>query len=249
MIPGIFITGTDTEIGKTAITAGLAAVLKDRNIDLGVMKPISAGGQEDALLLKQAAGVADPLETINPICLRDPLSPNVAATREDKTIDLNLIFDTYKNLSQQHDTMLVEGVGGLLVPLTDDFLVADLAIRFQLPLIIVARAALGTINHTLLTIEAARQRDLRILGIVYNTLSPEPPDLAAQTSPDVITRISGIPSLGIIPYDPHLDIDREAIGNMSDLIQNHLNLELIFDTPLNQNDPTHRLYTETNKKL
>jgi len=225
---GIFITGTDTEIGKTAITAGLTAVLKTRNIDIGVMKPISAGGQEDAQLLKQVAGVKDSLDTINPISLRDPLSPNVAASREDTTLDLNLIFDAYQKLSQCHDFMLVEGVGGLLVPLTDDFLVADLAVQLDLPLIIVARAALGTINHTLLTIESARQRNLKILGVVYNTLSPGLPDIAAQTSPEVVTQISGVSSLGITPHDPNVDVDGGCLGNLKNLVRKHLDLNIIL---------------------
>lgn len=225
---GIFITGTDTEIGKTAITAGLAAFLKNKNHDVGVMKPISAGGREDALLLQKAANVNDSLDHINPICLRDPLSPNVAANRENKTLDLDLIYSTYQTLSQQHDIMLVEGVGGLLVPLTDNFLVSDLAVSLKLPLIIVARAALGTINHTLLTIEAAQKRNVSILGIIYNTLSPGPPDLAAQTSPEVVTRISGIPSLGTMPFAPGLDVDRGTLGDIPERIEKNINTDLIL---------------------
>jgi dethiobiotin synthetase len=227
-LKSIFITGTDTEIGKTAFTAGLATVLKRQGLNVGVMKPIAAGSRADAELLKQAACVNDALDTINPIYLRDPLSPNIAAAREDKTLDLDLIFDAYKNLCHLHDLMLVEGVGGLLVPITDTTLVADLAVRFNQPLIIIARAALGTINHTLLTIEAARARNLNILGVVYNTLSPGSPDLAAQTSPEVITRISGIPSLGTIPYDPTVNIDKKSLGNLPEMIEVHVDLDSIF---------------------
>lgn len=224
----IFITGTDTEIGKTAFTAGLAAVLKRRGLNVGVMKPIAAGSRVDAELLKEAAHVNDPLDTINPIYLHEPLSPNIAAARENKTLDLDLIFNTYNDLCHLHDLILVEGVGGLLVPISDTVLVVDLAVRLNQPLIIVARAALGTINHTLLTIEAARARNLNILGVVYNTLSPGSPDLASQTSPEVITRISNIPSLGMMPYDPNVDVEKKSLGNLPDVIETHIDLDSIF---------------------
>jgi dethiobiotin synthetase len=225
---GIFVTGTDTEIGKTAITAGLAAVLKRRGIDAGVMKPISAGSRADAELLKRAARSNESLDTINPIYLRDPLSPNIAARREKKVLDLVPVFDAFNRLSKIHDYLLVEGVGGLLVPIADDVLVADLVARFDLPLLIVARAALGTINHTLLTIEAARARDLQVNSVIYNTLSPEGPDVSAQMSPGVVTRISGVPSSGTIPYDPDVDVDAVCLGGLVDLIEAHVDVDLIL---------------------
>ena len=228
MTRGIFVTGTDTEIGKTAITAGLAAVLKRRGINAGVMKPISAGGRADAKLLKRAARSDQPLDTINPIYLRDPLSPNIAARREEKILDLAPVFDAFNHLSKIHDYLLVEGVGGLLVPITDDFLVADLAARLDLPLLIVARAALGTINHTLLTIEAARARGLQINSVIYNTLSAGSSDVSAQMSPEVVTRISGVPSSGTIPYDPDVDVDAICLGGMVDLIEAHVDVDLIW---------------------
>ena len=228
MTRGIFVTGTDTEIGKTAITAGLAAVLKRRGINAGVMKPISAGGRADAELLKWAVRSNESLDTINPIYLRDPLSPNIAARREEKILDLAPVFDAFNHLSKIHDCLLVEGVGGLLVPITDDVLVADLAARFDLPLLIVARAALGTINHTLLTIEAARARGLQINSVIYNTLSPGGPDVSAQMSPGVVTRISGVPSSGTIPYDPDVDVDAICLGGMVALIEARVDMELIL---------------------
>ena len=228
MTRGIFVTGTDTEIGKTAITAGLAAVLKRRGINAGVMKPISAGGRADAKLLRRAARSDQPLDTINPIYLRDPLSPNIAARREEKILDLAPVFDAFNHLSKIHDYLLVEGVGGLLVPIADDFLVADLAARLDLPLLIVARAALGTINHTLLTIEAARARGLQINSVIYNTLSAGSSDVSAQMSPEVVTRISGVPSSGTIPYDPDVDVDAICLGGMVDLIEAHVDVDLIW---------------------
>ena len=228
MTRGIFVTGTDTEIGKTAITAGLAAVLKKRGIDAGVMKPISAGGRADAELLRRAARSNESLDIINPIYLRDPLSPNIAAAREERVLDLAPVFDAFNQLSKIHDYLLVEGVGGLLVPIADDFLVADLAARFDFPLLIVARAALGTINHTLLTIEAARARGLQVNSVIYNTLSSEGPDVSAQLSPEVVTRISGVPSAGTVPYDPNVDVDAICLGGMVDLVEAHVDVGLIL---------------------
>ncbi len=228
MTRGIFVTGTDTEIGKTAITAGLAAMLKRRGINAGVMKPISAGGRADAELLRRAAQSDQSLDIINPICLRDPLSPNIAAAREERVLDLAPVFDAFNHLSKIHDCVLVEGVGGLLVPVADDFLVADLAARFDLPLLIVARAALGTINHTLLTIEAARSRGLQVNSVIYNTLSPGGPDVSAQMSPGVVTRISGVPSAGTVPYDPDVDVDAVCLGGMVDLVEAHVDVGLIL---------------------
>ncbi len=230
MTRGLFVTGTDTEVGKTAITAGLAAVLKNRGVNAGVMKPISAGSRADAKLLKRAANHS--LDIINPISLRDPLSPNIAAQRENKKLDLAPVFNAFNHLSKIHDCLLIEGVGGLLVPITDNILVADLAVCLKLPLLIVARAALGTINHTLLTIEAARARNLQINSVIYNTLSPGAIDLSAQTSPEVVTRISGVPSSGTIPYDPNVNVDAGCLGNMVALINAHIDLDMIsLDLP------------------
>lgn len=222
----LFITGTDTEIGKTAIAAGLAAVLKKRGYNVGVMKPIAAGSRADALLLRAAAHSCDPLDDINPVFLNHPLSPNVAAQLENKSIPLDAVLSAHARLS--HRPLIVEGAGGLLVPITDAFLMADLAVCMGHPLLIVARAALGTINHTLLTIEAARTRNLCVVGVIYNTLRPGAPDLAAQTSPGVVTRISGVPALGTLPYDPHIDVEAGRLGHMPDLIENHIDLTPIL---------------------
>ena len=145
-----------------------------------------------------------------------------------KVLDLVPVFDAFNRLSKIHDYLLVEGVGGLLVPIADDVLVADLVARFDLPLLIVARAALGTINHTLLTIEAARARDLQVNSVIYNTLSPEGPDVSAQMSPGVVTRISGVPSSGTIPYDPDVDVDAVCLGGLVDLIEAHVDVDLIL---------------------
>ena len=226
-IRGVFVTATDTGAGKTAVTAGIAALLRRRGVDVGVFKPVSSGGTADARLLARAAGVTDALELVNPVRLDAPLSPNVAAELEGRQVPLEPIDDAYSRLTGLHDIVLVEGVGGLLVPIRDDFLVADLARRLDLPLLVVARAALGTINHTMLTLEAAETRNLEVTGVVYNTTGPGDPR-AARTNPDVICRLSGVRSLGIVPNDPGVDVDAGNLGCLPDLIEQHVDLDGVF---------------------
>ena len=230
MTRGIFVTGTDTEIGKTAITAGLAAVLKNRGIDAGVMKPISAGWSCGCKIVKSRLQVLTSLWILSIRFICAIRFRPILRLRGKIGCSIWHLFLTLLIICQKFTIVfLVEGVGGLLVPIADDFLVADLAARFDLPLLIVARAALGTINHTLLTIEAARSRGLQINSVIYNTLSPGEPDVSAQMSPEVVTRISGVPSAGTVPYDPDVDVDAICLGGIVDLIEARVDLDLILE--------------------
>lgn len=201
---GIFVTATDTEVGKTVVSSLLAAFLKKRNINVGVMKPIASGSQEDAKILKKASGVDDGLDIINPLFFKKPLAPISAARLEKKKINLSKIFKSYNKLRKKYDFLIVEGIGGILVPIKLNFLVADLIKKLNLPIIIVARPNLGTINHTLLTVKAAKSYRLRIKGVIINYSKKPGPDynsrLAEKTAPKVIEKISGVPLLGVIPY-------------------------------------------------
>ena len=205
---GIFITGTDTGVGKTYVGAGLAAALHERGIDVGVMKPAETGCglrrgvlvPRDALKLIKAGGVDDPLDLVNPYRFREPLAPAVAAARDGKMIDVKRIVSAFRTLARKHECMLVEGAGGILVPLTRSHNFLDLARIMNLPVLIVARPALGTINHTLLTIMALHSRRLRIAGIVINHRSRQRPGLAERTGPPVIERLSGVPIIGHVTY-------------------------------------------------
>ena len=227
MVRGLFISGTDTEVGKTFFTSALASYLRSQHMDVGVFKPVATGGapNEDAELLISASGSSDSLEAINPVCLPDPLSPNVAADLVNQPIDLDPVLRGYARLRARHEITLVEGVGGLLVPILDNFSVADLALELDLPLLSVARSALGTINHTLLTLEAAAARRLEVRGVIFNTLASSPPSKAAETSPDVISEISGIPSLGTLPYS---DCSKKAWSSMSELLEDHIDLDKLL---------------------
>ena len=222
MAHGIFITGTGTEIGKTVIAGGLAASLKQSGTNVGVMKPISSGDTADAQFLKHAAQVDDALSSINPIYLRHPLAPSVAARIENREIDLPCIETAFAALQQKYDFVIVEGVGGIAVPIQDDFLVAHLISRLQLPVLIVAEAGLGTLNHTLLTVAFAQQFGLQIAGIVLNRLSPEAAGLAEATNPVEIEKLTNIPVIGVVPYEKRLDTAYPDPVFLADFMNQHI---------------------------
>ena len=172
MITGVFVTGTDTGVGKTVVSCALARALRAAGRDVGVLKPAETGvppeGPLDALELRAAAAVEDPLEDICPVQLALPAAPTVAAAAENTRVDLDGIRAAWARLRKRHEIMIVEGAGGLLVPLAEKCTMADFAAELELPLVVVARAALGTINHTLLTLEAIEQRRLPLAGVVIS---------------------------------------------------------------------------------
>ena len=196
---GVFITGTDTGVGKTYVTALIAENLIGKGMDVGVMKPISAGpaSENDAVYLKKKLKLKDPVELINPIHLKLPLAPYITASLLRMNININKVFKAFHKLNQTHDLILIEGIGGILVPLTKDYFVADMIKGFNLPTIIVARAGLGTINHTLLTVEALHKRKIKILGIVMNGYCGK--ELSERSNAEVITKLTGIPILANLP--------------------------------------------------
>src|SRR5438477_779637 len=165
MSNGLFITGTDTGVGKTMVTAGLAMLLRSRHKPVGVMKPIQTGcpmveGKpfpEDTVKLQGASETDDPLELVTPYRFRSPLAPFVAGRIERKKITFSKILRAYRQLKQRHAFMLVEGIGGILVPITKKARVLELIQLLDLPLLIVARSGLGTLNHTLLTAHRAKE--------------------------------------------------------------------------------------------
>ncbi len=203
MSNAIFITGTDTGVGKTIVAAVLARVLRLRGVDVGVMKPVTSGCDErggqlvsdDAELLAWAAGV-ECTEDVAPYLLRQPIVPVEAAELEGTRIDFDRISDCFKRLSAAHQFVIVEGAGGLMVPLNGGLLISDLVKRLELPLLIVARPDLGTINHSLLTCFAAGQMGIEVRGVVVNRF-PLNPGLAEKGAPHQIGSLCGAPILGI----------------------------------------------------
>jgi dethiobiotin synthetase len=179
-VSAVFITGTDTGVGKTVVTAALGLALKARGVDVGVMKPIETGAPlvgerrigEDAGVLRRLLAPDDPIEIVNPVALALPAAPSAAAQQEGMKIDLDRIRESYERLAARHDVVLVEGAGGLLVPIDAHATMADLAMLLGTPLTVVARKRLGTVNHTLLTLHEAKRRGLRVLGVVLNGFDP-----------------------------------------------------------------------------
>ena len=226
-VNGIFVTGTDTEIGKTFIAGGIAALLSQSGKNVGVMKPISTGSIEDAAYLKYAAKVDDPIELINPITLRYPVAPSVSANIEGKQIDLSVVTEAYATLKQKYDYMIVEGVGGIAVPIKDDILVVNLIKHFALPILIVADAGLGTINHTILTVEFARQHDIPITGIILNQFQPEKVSIVEMTNPMEIERVTQTRVIGVVPIEAQLGIPNPDTDIFAKFMKKHLNLKLL----------------------
>lgn len=221
MSKGIFITGTDTGVGKTIVSAAIIRALVKKGIKVGAMKPIETGCASklrvkelipsDGIFLKDAAGMDDSIDLIVPIRFEQPLAPMVASDLEKRPVDLNKVFSAYKKLSNKYEFMVVEGVGGLLVPIhrftasgvplhRSAYFVSDLIKDLNLPVIVVARPTLGTINHTLLTVNYALREGLDVLGVIINYHMPPAGDIAEKTNPDVLKELCPVPIIGILPY-------------------------------------------------
>jgi len=220
-VDGWFITGTDTGVGKTIIAGALALLLREHNKRVGVFKPIATGCRldlhlglvsEDTELLAHCADSPYPLDLINPVRYAGDLAPMVAAERKRKPIDWSAIEESWSKIRKDSDWIIVEGAGGLLVPIDQNKNMADLAGELKLPLIIVTRPGLGTINHTLLTIEAAQSRNLSIAAVVINGYRPASATLAEETNPEVIGRLAKMRIPIVVPFDPHTDIRQGLVG-------------------------------------
>ncbi|MFY3384935.1 dethiobiotin synthase [Paracidovorax sp. MALMAid1276] len=203
---GCFVTGTDTGVGKTLVSAGLLHALAPHHRRVVGMKPVAAGlvpwgedwASEDAIALRAASTVAVPPELDNPVLLPDPLSPHIAAARAGVQIDIDAIVASYHALAAQADAVVVEGAGGFHVPLTDTLTGADLAQALGLPMVLVVGLRLGCLNHALLTAEAIRARGLTLAGWVANRVDP-----GMEAAGDNIAYLRarlGAPLLGEVPY-------------------------------------------------
>ncbi len=203
-ISGIFVTGTDTGVGKTAVAAALALFLRRMGLKVGVMKPVETGVEDpallgpDASLLQWAAGDASSPERISPYRFRAPLAPAQAAKREGVRIEPAALVEAVQQRSNGCDFLIVEGAGGLMVPINGGFLIADLVRALELPLLIVTRPQLGTINHTLLTVMAARTMEMPVTGFVINGM-PARPDAAEAEAPHALSSLASSDLLAVLP--------------------------------------------------
>ena len=194
-----FITATDTCVGKTITTFVLGVLFQSKGIAAGVLKPVQCAG-DDAQFLKTRLNLIDDLSLINPIFVNEALSPHLALRRARKLFDIKKVMHAYQELKKRHDVVLIEGAGGLMVPLKDNYYNADLIKAMNAKLIIVSRLGLGTINHTLLTIHCARAWGLTIQGIIFSKVKPGKMGVAEKTNAAQIERLSGVKVLGTIPF-------------------------------------------------
>lgn len=210
---GLFVTGTDTGVGKTVVTAALAAALRLDGLNVGVWKPVQSGaplgsGVTDAERLLCGSGIDEPPEAVAPFTFAAPLTPLLAARCAGVELTMAALLEAGKPLLRRYAALLVEGAGGVAVPLAEDALVADWAARLALPVLIVARAGLGTVNHTLLTVAYLRQSGVAIAGVVLNEGADgvvlggmDEPSVASNAA--LIERYGGVPILGRFPRLAH----------------------------------------------
>lgn len=218
---GFFITGTNTEVGKTVITRALARSFARRGLKVAALKPVESRddrGPSDAALLRTAAKMDPDRDDNCAYSFSRPLSPHLAALRENRAIRREVILELVTRWRESAEVLLVEGAGGLLAPLSEELLYADLMSEIGLPLIIVAPDVLGSINATLLTVEAARSRGLRIVGVILNLRATTELDNAAA-----IARHGGITILGKFPNAP-VEADDDSLA---ELAEKHLDLNCL----------------------
>ncbi len=230
---GIFITGTDTGIGKTTVAGALAAALSRRGLKVGVMKPAETGCPEengrrippDALFLRTMAGAADELDLVCPYPLALPLAPSSAAKAEGKKIEPRKIEECYRRLSAKYELVLVEGAGGLMVPYGDKFLSTNLIKRLNLPILLVIGSRLGAINSALTAYEAARSLGIKTIGAVLNDLATNEKVLASNR--ESLHQFLPVPLFGEIPF--MLEIPRiKDPATLAELVEIYLDMEQVL---------------------
>lgn len=228
---GIFVTATDTDVGKTAIAVGLVSFLSRLGFNVGVMKPVASGavrgnsGQlisTDVTRLVEASLSTDPISWVNPYCFRAAVAPSLAAEMENVQIKMEKILDCFQKISGHHDIIVVEGAGGILTPIFKNLLVVDVIKALQLPTVIVSKAGLGAINHTTMTYECLKSRELECLGFFLNRY-PKSPNLPEKTNARIITALTKVPYLGSIP-----DVgDQFSFKDLSEKFINSVNKKLL----------------------
>ena len=227
---GIFITGTDTNVGKTMIAAAFSWLIRRKGIDVGVMKPFAAAEKVfskryksiDTATLAKAARVRDADEEINPFFYQVPAAPIMAARIANQSLpSISAAVKAYNKLASKHEFMIVEGIGGIMVPLTREAYVADLARALKLPTIIVARATLGTLNHIILTIQICRCYGLNVQGIIVNGM-PQRRGIAQKNLVLTIEELTDVQVLCVIPR-----IKNITYKTLGSFIEKRVNLSTI----------------------
>jgi dethiobiotin synthetase len=211
---GVFITGTDTGVGKTLVASALVTRLIQLGINVGAMKPIETGvsratkAWSDGMRLRRAAGTDDPMAEVCPYAFRLPVAPVSAARAEGMTVRVPIISRAFRALCQKHDLIVVEGIGGVHVPITSSVSLSNLIYQMKLPAIVVGQSGLGGINHALLTLEALRRRKIPVVALVLNECRPMRTKIARvqeQSTVRLLRRLAGVPVVGPLPYSPSVN--------------------------------------------
>ncbi len=227
MLQSLFITGTDTDVGKTYVTAGLAASFYEMGIDIGVMKPFAAGTAQkkgfkskDVEILSNNAHVNDPENLVNPQFFPIPASPYTAWKKLKIKPKIATILSSFKKLSKLHNTILVEGMGGVMTPILKDYFIANLIKEMKIPTIIVTRTKVGTVNHTLMTVMMCKKYKIPIKGIIINNFDDGYP--INQLTKD-LENLTGVKVLGSIPF-----IKDMSNASLYRIFKKNLDLELLL---------------------
>ncbi len=218
---GLFITGTDTGVGKTIVSFGIALCLKEMGIDVGILKPIETGCYpipEDAVFYKERLKLKSSLEEIAPLQFSLPLAPTLAAEKDEMSISITPIINQFSKLIKESEIVLVEGAGGLMVPIQGNFYMAHLAVLLGIPIVLVIGNKLGAINHTLLSVNYCNQLELPIQAVILNNIRPEK-GLAEQLNAKEIQRLIGHIPLYETQYINNLSNDLLIYKQFKDITQ------------------------------
>ena len=224
----LFITGTDTDVGKTYITAGLAVVIRKMGIDVGVMKPFAAGTaqkkgykSEDIKILSKAAQACDPEKLVNPQFFPIPASPYTAWKNLKIKPKINSVLSSFKSLSKIHSMMLVEGMGGIMTPILKNYFVTDLIKDMKIPAVLVTRTKVGTVNHTIMTVKMCEKYKIPIKGIIINDFDSDGYKIKELTRD--FKSLTGVPILGSIPF-----INDLSNASLYRIFKKNLDLKLLL---------------------
>jgi dethiobiotin synthetase len=228
LLDSFFITGTDTDVGKTYITAGLAVSFRKMGIDVGVMKPFAAGSaqkkgfkSEDIEILSRAAQVNDPEKLINPQFFPIPASPYTAWMNLKTKPKIPAILSSFKKLSQLHDVLLVEGMGGIMTPILKNYYITHLIKDMSIPAIIVTRSNVGTVNHTIMTVKMCNEFKIPIKGIIINDFDSGGYKIKELTRD--LKNLLGVSILGSIPF-----IDDLSDSSMYKIFKKNIDFKLLL---------------------
>ncbi|MDF2547510.1 MAG: dethiobiotin synthase [Anaerosolibacter sp.] len=235
MAKGVFIIGTDTDVGKSVITAGLVYLLRRHGYNGVSYKAVQSGGIEengrlisaDARFVNNVAGLDESLERINGYCLKTPVSPHLAAQLEGVKLEKPVILKKYQWLCGKYDYVIAEGSGGLVVPLIDEgYMVYDFAKDLDLPVLVVSRTGVGTINHTMLTVKYAQAAGLRVKGMIMNGYKGS---AAEEDNVKMVQKLTGLPVVGVIDRLEDVDVEKGTFGKLKEEFERKIDIQVLLE--------------------